>query len=100
MRAFTLALAACAISASAATAEDCVVEDWRWYSPFANTVTVEGVATCETGEIIIRLYEGDGEKPSFLGMDRGYIEGFAFDASFLEVAKPKAPTIKYSIKQE
>ena len=100
MRRFTIALAACTLSGSLSAAEDCTVEDWRWYAPIPNTVTIEGATTCEAGRIIVRLYDGEGESRVFLAVDRGFIEGYAFQASFMEVAKPKAPTIRYIIKPE
>ena len=48
----------------------CEIEDWRWYST-ADYLTVEGVATCDAGRVRIRLYEGEGDQPRFLGIAAG-----------------------------
>ncbi len=50
----------------------CELEAWRGYKtgPY---VTIEGSATCDTGHMIVRLYDGD----KFLAMADGYVEGHA-----------------------
>ena len=59
---------------------------------------VEGVATCDTGHIRIRLYEGDGDKPKFLGTGEGFVQGHVFDAIGQNIPEPHPLSIKYSIE--
>lgn len=75
----------------------CEIEDWRWYSTAGTYLTVEGVATCDTGHIRIRFYEGDGDKPKFLGTAEALVEGHVFDAIGQNIPEPQSLSIKYSI---
>ena len=79
-----------------AVANSCKVEDWKWSTPLPNILQIEGVATCEAGQIILRLYEGEGGK--FLGVDTAYIEGYAFQSIATGIPRPSALYIKYVIK--
>lgn len=76
----------------------CEIEDWRWYSTAGSFLMVEGVATCDTGRIRIRLYEGDGDKPKFFGTAEGLVEGHIFDAIGQNIPEPRSLSIKYSIE--
>ena len=76
----------------------CKVEDWRWYSSSAGMLMIEGSTTCDKGRIRFRLYEGTGDKRKFIGVDSGFIEGHTFEAVMMNIQKPKAPSIKYSIE--
>ena len=78
----------------------CEIEDWRWYSTLGSFLTVEGVATCDTGHVRIRLYEGDGDKPKFLGTAEGFVEGHVFDAIGQNIPEPQSLSIKYSIEPQ
>ena len=78
----------------------CEIEDWRWYSTVGSFLTVEGVATCDTGHIRIRLYEGDGDKPKFLGTAEGFVHGHVFDAIGQNIPEPQSLSIKYSIEPQ
>ena len=106
MRAPIVAVLAGLLGAGIAQACDdhhgaCEIEDWRWYS-VADYLTVEGVATCDTGHIRVRLYEGEGEgegdKPKFLGTAEGFIEGHSFEAIGMNIQPPESVSIKYSIE--
>ena len=61
---------------------------------------IEEVATCNTGQIRLRLYDGKGEARKFIGVESAYIRGHTFKAIKLQAAKPRALSIKYSIEQE
>ena len=75
----------------------CEIEDWRWHG-MAGVLMVEGVTTCDEGELSLRLYEGEGGR--FLGVAHGYIEGHTFTALASDIQNPSAVTIKYSIEPE
>ena len=74
----------------------CEVEDWRWSGPMGGYLTIEGVATCDTGRITLRLYEGEGGK--FLGVASSVITGHTFEAIATDVKSATAVAIKYSIE--
>ena len=95
------ALGLCVAPAAAIACDDhvgeCEIESWRWYS-VGEYLTVEGAATCDSGSINIRLYEGEGKDPAaFLGIAIGFIEGHAFDAIATRISKPAEVSIRYSI---
>lgn len=92
-----LFLAAVFLWPTAVHAEDCKIEDWKWSAPIPNILIIEGVSTCETGRLTLRLYEGDGG--AFIGVETAFIRGFAFKAMRTATAKPSALTIKYTIKR-
>lgn len=96
MKKIVLTAAVALLWPASAVADACKVEDWKWSTPLAGALKIEGVATCEEGEIILRLYEGKGGK--FLGVDKAYIEGFAFTSISTGIPKPSALAIKYVIK--
>ena len=78
----------------------CEIEDWRWYTAAGTFLMIEGVATCDTGHIRIRLYEGEGDKPKFLGTADGFVQGHAFEAIGQNIQPPESVSIKYSIEPQ
>ena len=61
-------------------------------------LTIEGVATCNTGTVRIRLYDGEGDARKFFGVETTYIEGHIFKGIMLQAEMPQALSIKYSIQ--
>ena len=104
MRALVMALAVGAFSAGTALACDdhhgvCEIEDWAYtYTGMMEALQIDGVATCDTGRIRLRLYDGEGDAKKFVGVESAFIEGHIFTAIKLQVAKPTALSIKYSIE--
>lgn len=104
MKALTAALAVCALSAGAALACDdhhgvCEVEDWTYtYTGIMEALRIDGVATCDTGEVRLRLYDGEGDARKFIGVESAFIKGHTFTALKLQIAEPSALSIKYSIE--
>ena len=101
MRVFLLGVMALFLSSGAALACDdhfgiCEIEDWRWSGPIGGYLTIDGAATCDTGWITIRVYEGDGGR--FLGVATGEVKGHAFEAIATDVKSASAVAIKYSIE--
>ena len=74
----------------------CEVEDWRWSGPTGGYLTIDGVTTCDTGRIRLRLYEGENGK--FLGVASSSIRGHTFEAIATDVKAAGAVAIKYSIE--
>lgn len=103
MRGLTAAAATALLCAGVAQACDdhhgaCEIEDWRSYGVPGGFLMIEGVATCDTGHIRIRLYEGGGDKPKFLGTAEGFIQGHTFEAIGQNIQPPESVSIKYSIE--
>lgn len=97
------ALAFCLASGTALACDDhigkCQIEEWRHdYTPVMQALTIEGVATCDTGWVRIRLYDGEGEARKFLGVETALIEGHIFKTIKLPAARPRDLSIKYSIQ--
>ena len=52
---------------------NCEIEDWNYsYTPMMKALTIDGVATCDSGEVRLRLYDGEGEGRKFLAVDIAY----------------------------
>ena len=103
MRGLIAAVAAGLLGVNIAQACDdhygaCEIEDWRWYTAAGSFLMIEGVATCNAGHIRIRLYEGEGDKPKFLGTAEGLVKGHVFDAIGQNIREPQTLSIKYSIE--
>ena len=101
MRVALLAITAFWLTSGVAFACDdhtgtCEVEDWRWSGPLGGYLTIEGVTTCDTGRIRLRLYEGENGK--FLGVANSRIRGHSFEAIATDVKAAEAVAIKYSIE--
>lgn len=99
---FVATLAACLAAASALACDDhvgeCEIEDWKHtYTAMMEALTIDGVTTCDSGEVRLRLYDGEGEDQEFLAVDTAYIEGHIFKTIVLQVEEPQALSIKYSI---
>ena len=90
----------CLVSTAALACDNhigtCEIEDWRWSGPIGGYLTIDGAATCDTGRIRLRLYEGEGGK--FLGVASSSIRGHTFEAIATDVKSASAVAIKYSIE--
>lgn len=97
------ALAACLVATGALACDDhhgdCEIEDWRSLDVF-ESLLIEGVTTCDSGSITIRLYDEADGGSRYLGNATGFIEGHAFSAIANDVKEPAALAIKYSINTE
>ena len=71
----------------------CVVEDWR-VDDNGPHIGIEGVTSCKSGKISIRLYDGD----KFVGVTDGYIEGYIFEDWIVNAPAVEDPRIKYFIE--
>ena len=110
MRIFTLTLAIFLLWFGSAVANDdhigeCEIEEWRSYSSTGASLRkliIEGSATCASGFVAIRLYEGTGESRTFIGTADGVIRGYAFSATtaFYTETKQESLSIEYSIEAE
>lgn len=94
--------ALCLVAGPAIACDDhhgtCEIEDWtHTYTGMMDALQIDGVATCDTGEVRLRLYDGEGDTKKFLGVENAYIQGHTFQAIKIGVAKPIALSIKYSI---
>ena len=92
----------CLASTAALACDDhigtCEIEDWtHTYIGMMEALQIDGVATCDTGEVRLRLYDGEGDARKFIGVETAYIEGHIFTAIKLQIEKPQALAIKYSI---
>lgn len=101
----TAAATAAAVALALGTAQacddhhgTCEIEDWRWRAVMGGMVMIDGVATCNEGHLVLRLYEG--EEGPFLGVANTYIEGHAFTSFATDVPKPSDVVIKYSINPD
>ena len=79
-----------------ASADPCAIEAWK--QQMRGTVPMmTGATTCESGELIYRLY--DAETDEFLTSGFHYFSGFAFQA-YPEIAEwPNVVDIRYVIKE-
>ena len=59
---------------------------------------IEGSATCDKGEIKLRLYDGEGDNKKFLGIAEGFIEGHTFQAMVQKIGNPASLSIRFSIE--
>ena len=72
----------------------CTIENWRVYIQ-SDSLWIEGVASCDSGELFIRVYEGD----NFVGVMNTYIEGHIFTDYLDNLPKNQyeSISIRYSI---
>ena len=61
-------------------------------------IKMNGVATCDAGELRLRLYDGEGDARKFLAVETAYIDGHIFETYVHPAPKPAALSIKYSIE--
>lgn len=54
--------------------EICAVKQWNWVTWGTTSIQIQGLATCNTGRILVKAFEGD----KYLGSGEGRIEGNAF----------------------
>lgn len=73
----------------------CQIEGWRFYDVGPHLM-IEGIASCDSGHVIIRLFDGE----TYLGNADGYIEGHAFSANAFNIQSPSDLNLKYSIDPE
>ena len=97
------ALALCLAPGIALACDDhvgtCKIEDWKHtHTGMMKALQIDGVATCDKGEVRLRLYDGEGDAQKFVGVETAYIEGHIFKTILLPVEKPHALSIKYSIE--
>ena len=96
MKTLTIALAALLLASMAAACDDhhgeCEIEDWRAIN-MMSSLMIEGVATCDSGMVSIRVYDGN----SYVGNATGFIKGHAFTALTPNVEASGPFTLKYSI---
>ena len=79
----------------------CAIEAWRAAGPTARIITIEGVTTCDSGYVIIRVYETGSGEETFIGVADGLIQGHAFTAHAMEIDNEfQSLSIKYSIQPE
>ena len=101
MRATVIALAAGFLASSPALAEECKIEDWKAdYQSMMKALTIEGVTTCKTGRMQLRLYDGEGDTRKFVGVETAFIEGHIFETIIMPTEKPNALSLKYTIEAE
>lgn len=107
MRRLTAALCVGVLAVGTASACDdhhgtCEVEDWRyWHVAVARMLGIEGVATCDTGAIRARIYQGPEGDQKFIGVAEGLIEGHTFTLTAFAVhEKPAELSLKTSIDPE
>lgn len=95
-------LATMAAVAVATPVVACEVEDWRtWHIPIMESLMIEGVTTCRTGEIFLRVYDGEGDDAKFVGVEHAYIEGYQFKTSISSVERePEAVSIRFTFEEE
>ena len=86
------------LTASAAIASECEVEDWRSRHT-GESLWIEGATTCEEGRIRIRAYDNSGDASVFIGVADGVVKGFIFETYIDDIYEnPESLEIKYSIK--
>ena len=100
-----LSAAAAALWATAAVACDdhigkCKVKDWKpTYTGMMQALTIDGVATCDEGKIMLQLYDGEGDAEKFIGSRDGIHQGAYLQGKDVE-EEPHILFIKYSIKPD
>lgn len=83
-------------STSAVTAEECKVEDWRFFQVFGTDIQIEGRTTCREGIINLSAYTEDGE---YLGNGMAFLQGHNFAIHIPNAEIPDGMRIKYDITQ-
>lgn len=76
--------------------EHCAVETWK-YTSESGVIQISGTTTCRYGLLTYRLY--DGETGAFLGSDKTFIRGFAFQDA-LPGQAPSKVDMRYTIEEE
>ena len=73
---------------------ECEIEAWISRTTM-DFLIIEGSATCNSGIVNIRLYDGD----TYLGNALGYVEGHALNATATGIDEPDDLQIRYSIEK-
>ncbi len=76
------------------------IEEFRYTQDLEfHHLQIEGVTTCEAGNLILRAYRGSGDNKSLVGVSKTYIEGFVFEALIQNVPYPiEDLSLEYVIK--
>ena len=78
----------------------CQIDDWRSYQQL-NYLNIEGVATCDSGKVNLRIYDGDGDNARFIATTYAYIEGHSFHAIATNIEEPLSNiTLRYSVEPD
>ena len=77
------------------TSPGCQIEDWN-YEGMAQKMVIRGAATCASGRLDFRLYDGD----KFLTAGTTFIQGFAFETIASVWPIPATAQINYVIDTE
>ncbi len=98
MKTIVISLFALMVMSSVALAEECIIEDWKSiYQDTMQALIIEGVTTCKSGQIQLRLYDGEGDGREFFGVETGYIQGYIFEIFLIPAEKPNKLSIEYNI---
>ena len=66
----------------------------------AGDTSVSSTPTCDADRVRIRLYEGEGDKPKFLGTAARRIKSHTFEAIGQNIQLPQSVSIKCSIEPQ
>ena len=58
----------------------CEIEDFLYRIEGFDNLVIRGVTTCDSGKIIIRVYDGEGESRKLVAIADGYIVSHTFTA--------------------
>jgi len=84
-----------AILESLDTPETCALESWT-FTQDQGVIQLSGTTSCRYGLLTYRLY--DGETGAFVGADKAFIRGFAFQDALPGTA-PKKLDMRYTIEE-
>ena len=71
----------------------CKIESWNYKQFTADSIKVDGVTTCMSGKLIIKLYDNN---ENYIGNKTTYIKGGAFN-TYVDGTAPSELHIKYTI---
>jgi hypothetical protein len=70
----------------------CTVKSWNWIRAGTRWIQLQGITSCQTGRIQIKVFEGN----DFLGVGKGNIEAGAFTVYVERVPKGTSLRIEYA----
>lgn len=70
----------------------CTVESWNWTRWGNRSIQLQGLASCQSGRILIKVFDGD----TYLGSGSGRIEAQAFTVYVARVPTGNALRIEYA----
>ena len=82
---------------TSAQTESCKVEDSRSYMTL-DILSIEGVTTCPSGDIYLRVYDGKGADRKFVGTATALINGYTFTATIVGAEEPQDLDFEYVIE--